>query len=260
MRIDTSPVFLSPCAGSMASSLNICWSHPFSAAMRCATRAISSADRAVGRTYRHPTLMVNTSAYKPPAPQPMVVSRMPPNLPWLHSALKPSVWPSMSASRCRCRNGFWTYTRSRSVMSTPVPVAMNLRSRSYLSVLTRLAGCVPSWVEGIFISGRNVGTAGQVVRMYSAVSSSSTAIRRLRTPSRFHVTSRNDSRMLPPFHQHILEFLHIITPLARPSMTSPLSALRVLRMSARSSGSTATSVGIAGSGVSARAPVGSTTA
>mmetsp|Transcript_5019 Transcript_5019/g.12519 ORF Transcript_5019/g.12519 Transcript_5019/m.12519 type:complete len:203 (+) Transcript_5019:1031-1639(+) len=90
--------------------------------------------------------------------------------------------------------------------------------------------------------------------MYSSVSSSNTARMRFRTPSCLHVTSKNDFRMLPPFHQQILGFWQSITPLANPSITSPLSALRVFRIRARSSSSTWTSAGIAGSGCSARAP------
>ena len=71
---ETNPLVVPPCAGSIASSLNACWSHVFVVAILRATRRMSIAARAVGRTYMHPTLIVNVCAYNPPPPHPMVLS------------------------------------------------------------------------------------------------------------------------------------------------------------------------------------------
>mmetsp|Transcript_29221 Transcript_29221/g.62784 ORF Transcript_29221/g.62784 Transcript_29221/m.62784 type:complete len:226 (+) Transcript_29221:453-1130(+) len=157
---------------------------------------------------------------KPPAPHPILGSCTDEICPPAHEEEKPSVDASRSASRWRWSNGSLRKTRSRSTTRTEYAMRSTWRSSPYLSVEIMLAPLEPCCAVGTGSSRRSEVTPPNFSQK-ACVASSRLMITKLRSLSRRR-DLRKVSSTLPPFHQHVLRLVHIMTSFASASSTSLL--------------------------------------
>jgi len=109
-------------------------------------------------------------------------------------------------------------TRSRSTTRIEKPISSDCLSRLYLSVEIMFAPREFCCALGTGSSSRSEG-ASPLVLQKASVASSRVMTSEFRSCSRRRL-SRNVSSTLPPFHQHVLRLVHIITSFASDSIAS----------------------------------------